>query len=135
IYQAHELKAIHSRLKHPGDRSTLDDHLPPNALAFKMRDPQWCLKQAKEIGEHCESLIARLFNDRVLDNLRGAQGIVGFQKRYGKARLNAACLRALTFDNIGYRAIKQILEKGLDQQTLGEDSFDTLADSYTAGEL
>ncbi len=133
IYQAHELKAIHSRLKHPGDRSTLDDHLPPNALAFKMRDPQWCLKQAREIGEHCESLITRLFNDRVLDNLRGAQGIVGFQKRYGNARLNAACLRALTFDNIGYRAIKQILEKGLDQQTLGEDSFDTLADSYTGG--
>ncbi|MCP4492444.1 MAG: hypothetical protein GY820_34825 [Gammaproteobacteria bacterium] len=66
-----------------------------------------------------ESLISRLFNDKVLDNLRGAQGIVGFQKHYGKARLNAACLRALTFDNIGYRAIKQILEKGLDQQNLG----------------
>ncbi|MCP4491807.1 MAG: hypothetical protein GY820_31545 [Gammaproteobacteria bacterium] len=101
--------------------------LPPNALAFKMRDPQWCLKQANEIGEHSESLIARLFNDRVLDNLCGVQGIVGFQKRYGKARLNAACLLALTFDNIGYRAIKQILEKGLDQHDLGEDSFETMA--------
>ena len=40
IYQAHELKAIHPRLKHPGGRSTLDAHLPPHALAYKMRDPQ-----------------------------------------------------------------------------------------------
>ena len=131
IYQAHALKAIHSRLKHPGDRSTLDAHLPPHALAFKMRDPQWCLKQATEIGEHCKRLITCLFHDKVLDNLRAAQGIVGFRKRYGEIRVNAACLRALTFDNIRYRAIKQILEKGLDQQDFSEASFDTLADSYT----
>ncbi len=131
IYQAHALKAIHPRLKHPGDRSTLDEHLPPNALAFKMRDPQWCLKQATEIGEHCQRLITCLFHDKVLDNLRAAQGIVGFRKRYGKVRVNAACLRALTFDNIRYHAIKQILEKGLDQQDFTEASFDTLADSYT----
>ncbi len=131
IYQAHELKAIHPRLKHPGDRSTLDEHLPLNALAYKMRDPQWCLKQAAQIGEHCECLIKRLFNDKVLDNLRAAQGIVGFKNRYGKVRLNAACLRALTFDNIRYRAVKQILEKGLDQQDFTQTSFDTLADSYT----
>ena len=56
---------------------------------------------------------------------------MGFRKRYGKVRVNAACLRALTFDNIRYRAIKQILEKGLDQQDFTEASFDTLADSYT----
>lgn len=131
IYQAHELKAIHPRLQHAGARSTLDEHLPPNALAYKMRDPQWCLKQAHDIGEYCEILIQRLFNDKVLDNLRAAQGIVGFNKRYGKVRVNAACQRALSFDNIRYHAIKQILEKGLDQQALTEDSFDTLADSYT----
>ena len=133
IYQAHELKAIHPRLRHTGARSTLDEHLPPNALAYKMRDPQWCLKQAQDIGEHCERLIQCLFNDKVLDNLRAAQGIVDFKRRYGKARVNAACQRALTYNNIRYHAIKQILEKGLDQQALSEDSFDTLADSYTGG--
>ena len=131
IYKDHELKAIHPRLKHPGGRSTLDEHLPPNALAYKMRDPQWCLTQAEEIGEHCDRLIKCLFNHKVLDNLRAAQGIVGFRKRYGKDRVNAACLRALAFNNVRYSAVKQILEKGLDQQTYSESSFDTLADSYT----
>ena len=89
VYKDHELQAIHPRLKYPGERSTLDEHLPPNALAYKMRDPQWCLKQAAGIGEHCECLIQRLFDDKVLDNLRTVQGIVGLSKRYGKVRVNA----------------------------------------------
>lgn len=131
IYKDHELKAIHPRLKHPGERSTLDDHLPPNALAYKMRDPQWCVTQAKRIGENCTIFIERLFSHKVLDNLRAAQGVVGFSKRYGDARLEAACLRALTFDNVRYATIKQILEKGLDQQDCTEKTFDKLADSYT----
>lgn len=47
--------------------------------------------------------------------------------------MNAACQRALAFDNVRYRAVKQILEKGLDQQDWTETSFDTLAESYTGG--
>lgn len=133
VYRDHELKAIHPRLTRPGSRSTLDEHLPPNALAYKMQDPQWCLKQSVAIGAYCERLIKCLFNHKVLDNLRAAQGIVGLRKRYGKTRLNTACQRALAFDNLHYRAVKQILEKGLDQQAFSESSFDTLADSYTGG--
>lgn len=131
IYQAHELKAIHPALKHPGQRSTLDEHLPPNARAYKMRDPQWCLKQAEDIGDNCLLFIERLFSHKVLDNLRAAQGIVGFVKRYGKVRVEAACERALSFDNVRYNAVKQILEKGLDQQAATQTSLDLLADSYT----
>jgi len=67
----------------------------------------------------------------VLDNLRAVQGIVKLRKRYGTNRLNTACQRALAFDNLHYHAVKQILEKGLDQQAFSESSFDTLADSYT----
>jgi len=35
-----------------------------------MRDPQWCLKQARLVGPACTELIETLFADRVLDNLR-----------------------------------------------------------------
>jgi len=131
IYLDHELKAIHPKQQHPGERSTLDEHLPPEALAYKMQDPQWCLKQAAQIGEHCHLFIERLFRHKVLDNLRAAQGVVGFTKRYGNQRVEAACLRALEFDNVKYGAVKQILEKGLDQQPGNENSFDKLANAYT----
>ena len=42
-------------------------------------------------------------------------------------------LRALTFDNVRYSAVKQILEKGLDQQPDESSTFDTLSDAYTGG--
>ena len=48
LYHDLNLVAVHPRLKKPGSRSTVDEHLPPEALAYKMQDPQWCLKQAED---------------------------------------------------------------------------------------
>lgn len=126
-----EMVAIHSRRHKPGARSTVDDHLPPQAFAYKMQDPQWCLKQATNIGPFCKKIIEVLFADRVLDNLRAAQGIVGFSKKYGNSRLESACQRALFFDNPRYKAIKIILKKGLDQEPCPETAFDNLGEVYT----
>ena len=131
IYRDHELVATHPRLFKPGSRSTIEDHMPPEALAFKMRDPQWCLKQAKGVGSACHTLIRRLFADKVMENLRAAQGIVGLKQKYGAARLEAACQRALDFDNPRYGTVKTILKKGLDGLPTPEQAFDSLADSYT----
>ena len=115
LFHKLNLVAVHPRLHKPGARSTVDDHLPPEVIAYKMQDPQWCLKQAEAVGSQCHQLIRRLFADRVLDNLRAAQGVVGLVKKYGSARLERACSRALFFENPRYRTVKGILEKGLDQ--------------------
>ena len=129
----HDLKmvAIHPRLRKPGDRSTIDDHLPPEALAYKMQDPQWCLKQAEMIGSSCKMIIETLFADHVLDNLRAAQGIISLGKKYGSARLESACQRALFFGNPRYNAVKIILKKGLDEEPCQETAFDQLGKAYT----
>ena len=131
IYRDHELVATHPRLFKPGSRSTIDDHMPPEALAYKMRDPQWCLKQAQGIGTACHNLIGRLFADKVMENLRAAQGIVRLKDTYGALRLEAACQRALDFDNPRYGTVKTILKKGLDGLPTPEQTFDSLAVSYT----
>ena len=115
IFRNHQLVAVHSRAQRPGQKFTSNDHLPPEALAYKMQDPQWCLKQAEEIGPFCRMVIERLFNNGVLDNLRSAQGIVRTLKNKYKAnRLEAACKRALLYDNPRYKTVKSILEKQLD---------------------
>ena len=116
LFKDLELLVTHPRQKHPGDRSTVDEHMPPEALAYKMQDPQWCLKQAKHIGPACLKVIRRLFAHKVLDNLRAAQGVISLGKKYGPARLEAACTRALHFDNVKYRTVKSILYQGLDQR-------------------
>lgn len=132
LYHAHELVAVHPRLRAPGDRHTVTEHLPPEAIAYRMRDPQWCLKQAQAIGVACHTLIERLFAHRVLDHLRAAQGVVGLAKRFGAPRLEAACARALAFNDVRYRSVKTILEKGLDQfESSAPAQGELLAPVYT----
>lgn len=131
IFGNQDLVAVHPRLNKPGDRSTQEDHLPPEARAFRMHDPQWCLSQAGHIGPACREVIERLFSHRVLDNLRAAQGVVGLERRYGKVRLEAACQRALAFDSPLYRTVKAILEKGFDQQPQMQLVLPGLPDAYT----
>jgi len=116
IYLGHELVAIHPRLFKPGNRSTVHDHLPPDAQAYFMRDPQWCLAQAKTVGPACLALIESLFAHRVLDHLRAAQGVIRLGDQFGAPRLEAACARALNFGSPTYRTVKQILKDGLDRQ-------------------
>jgi len=134
LYHDIKLVATHSRLKRPGEKSTVDEHMPPEAIAYKMQDPQWCLKQAEEIGPDCHRFIRRLFAHKVLDNLRAAQGVIRLGKTYGPVRLEAACMRALHFDNVKYRAVKTILNKGLDQLPLyPQPNVISLSSAYTGG--
>lgn len=131
IYRDHKIVAIHPRLFKPGTRHTIDKHLPPNALAYCMRDSQWCLGAAKKIGQHCEQVVQQLLNDSVMDCLRAAQGIVGLQRIYGNARLDAACRRALVFQSVRYRTIKSILKQGLEYAPLpDQEAFDALTETY-----
>lgn len=132
LYHENELVAIHPRLFKPGTKNTLNEHLPPNALAYCMRDSQWCLEQAKKIGPHCEAIIHKLLLESVVDYLRAAQGIIGLQKKYSDERLEAACRRALSFQSGYYKTIKLILQQGLEYAPLSEPyAFDALTETYT----
>ncbi|MCK9540326.1 IS21 family transposase [Dokdonella sp.] len=119
VFDSHVLVATHPRAQRPGQRSTLADHLPPEAQAWSLADPQHCLACAEAIGPCCRRVVESLFADRVLDKLRAAQGVLRLAKRHGNARLEAACARALAFGDPRYRTIKTILARGLDQHPDG----------------
>ena len=131
VYREHELVATHVRAFKPGSRLTNDDHLPPNALAYRMRTPEWCLDKAREVGDACHELVGILFDDKVLVNLRAVQGILAQVEKYGAGRLEAACRRALHYHKRRSQTVKSILEKGLDAAPSDESAFDALADCYT----
>ena len=82
---------------------------------------------------HCETVVKQLLTDSVVDYLRAAQGIVVLQKKYGDARLEAACHRALAFQSVQYKTIKSILQKwlGVCSHSLMQDAFDALTETYT----
>lgn len=135
LYDNLNLVATHPRQFRPGARSTVHDHMPPEAVAWQLQDTQWCLQQSEKIGSACHEIIRKLFGDSIMDHLRGAQGIIKLSQKYGAARLENACVRALSFDNVKYKSIKNILQQGFDQLPLEHELFTSLPLSsvYTAG--
>jgi len=114
LYRGHDPVASHPRLTGPGARSTLPDHLPPEALAWSLHDAQWCLGQAERIGPGCHALIHALFADRVR---LCAEALIALRLQVsngGEGWNAAACARALRFGTVRYRTVKAILAKGLD---------------------
>lgn len=116
IYEDYRLVATHPRGRKPGSRFTVQDHLPPDAQAFFARDRSWCVKQASAVGPACSELVEQLLTDRVVERLRAAQGVIGLGEKYGAARLETACSRALNHGSFHYRTVKHILAGGFDQQ-------------------
>ena len=132
LYREHEAVAAHVRVTGRGLRRTVADHLPEAAAAWKLRDTQWCLQQAERIGPACYALVHALFDDAVLERLRAVQGILRLADRHGAVRLEAACSRANHYGTQTYRAVKTILDKGMDHQPIVA-GFDALAATYTEG--
>lgn len=132
LYRDQELVASHPRQTRAGSRSTVPDHLPPEALAWNLQDTQWCLCEAQRIGPQCHALIQALFADQVLVNLRAVQAILRLEKSYGRQRLEAACNRAVHFGTLRYRSVKTILAKGLDLDVTHPPDTE-LPNTYTHG--
>ena len=130
IFRNHELLAAHPRLARPGKSATVVEHLPPEAQAHLRKTPDWCRDQATRVGEACAELVDRLFADRITENLRAARGLIALRKSYGAERLEAACRRALDFENPRFRAVQTILAKGLDQLE-HQEAGTALAEIYT----
>lgn len=129
IYQGHQHVAAHQRARKPGERKTVRDHLPPEAVQFFSRDRNWCLEHAERVGPACHALIGWLLNDKVLERLRAAQGVLRLADQYGHNRLDAACARALAHESPYYRTVKSILAGNHD---LNSPSPDYACTAYAA---
>jgi len=58
--------------------------------------------QRGELGPQTAELIGRLLGERPLDRLRSALAILRLAHKYAPRRVEAACIRALAFDQLGY---------------------------------
>src|ERR1700689_3873239 len=70
-----ELVKSHPR-KVRGKATDFGDY-PPEKIAFHMRTPAWCRRQAASIGPACQQVISELLTDNALYRLRSAQGVIG----------------------------------------------------------
>lgn len=131
VYREHRLVATHTRCQRPGERRTVADHLTPEAQAFLRQTPAWCRQEAQKVGPDCQRLVEQLLDDRVVERLPSVKSLLRLEQRYGRVRLEAACRRALRFEDPHYRTVKTILSRGLDQAPDETPPGGGLADAYT----
>jgi hypothetical protein len=116
--QDYQLVATHTRAQRPGQRQTHTDHLPPHKVPGLMLTRDACRRQASKMGPATRQVVDGLLGHRPEDRLRTAGRLLRLGDRFGPERLEAACARALRFDDPAYKTIKRILEQELDREDL-----------------
>ena len=74
--------------------------------------------------------VERLLTDPVQELLRAAQGVLKMKDKYGEERLEQACARAIHFNSVSYKSIKNILKKGLEGEDLPGSTSQKIAQVY-----
>ena len=126
-----ELVKTHPR-KMRGKQTDFADY-PPEKIAFHMRTPQWCRRQAAGIGPSCEYLIGELLTDNALYRLRAAQGVIGLADKHDPSRLEAACAKAIAAGDPSYRTVRGILAAGAERDQLPAAAGDGGAAAFLRG--
>jgi transposase len=116
--------AVHKRSFVRGRHTTLAEHMPPRHLGHAERSPEKVLLWAKNVGPMTEALCERIIADKPHpeQGYRSCMGLCRLARRFGKARVEAACTRALWTGALSSRCVKNILESGLDRAPLFDDS-------------
>ncbi len=120
IYKGQDLVATHERSQEPGKWHTRLEHYPEHKAAYLRRTPDYCRQVAARLGPATSQVVETLLGDRPLYRLRSVQAILRLEETVGAQRLEAACVRALYFDDPRYRRIKEILNAALDREPLPE---------------
>jgi transposase len=126
-----QLVKTHPR-KARGKQTDFGDY-PPEKIAFHMRTPQWCRRQAAGIGPACESLIGELLAENALYRLRAAQGVIGLADTHDPSRLEAACAQAAAAGDPSYRTVRGILAAGTERDQLPAAAGDGGAAAFLRG--
>jgi hypothetical protein len=112
----YQLVATHERATEPGQRITNPAHLPPDKLPGLVMDREACQSVAADVGFSTTALVGRLLADPVVDRLSMVRRLLRLREQVGDERLEAACERALRFDEVSYKTVKRILKQGLEAE-------------------
>ncbi|MCI2808323.1 IS21 family transposase [Eoetvoesiella caeni] len=109
--------AMHVRSHLAGGFTTVDAHMPAAHRAHRQWTPQRLIDWGLTIGIATGTLIEQLLQryKHPEHGYRSALGLLSLAKRYGKARLEAACALALSLQSYYYRTVREILVNGRDR--------------------
>jgi hypothetical protein len=120
MFKEEQLIKTHPRASAKGQWVTDPLDYPESARVFLEKDVGYCLTKGKALGGAIEQYLCALLATPSLTRQRKAQAVLRLGDIYGMERLQAACRRALLFDNKTYKSLKRILMEGLDRLPLEE---------------
>jgi Mu transposase, C-terminal domain len=116
IYYRGALIKVHPT-QPPGGRSTDYTDYPAERAAYAMRAPDTCVRQAEQVGPAVGQFVRVLLGGTFpWARLRQAQKLLRLAERYGAARVNAACARALAFELLDVGRVERILHTALERE-------------------
>ena len=115
--------AVHVRRSGVGGYSTDPAHRPQSHQAHLEWTPSRLVAWGRSIGPATGTVVERILAQQPHPEhgYRACLGLLSLTRRYDRARLEAASARALTSGAVSYRAVKSILDTGLDQLPIQED--------------
>jgi len=118
--------ASHARSHRRGGYTTVDEHMPAAHRAHRDWTPQRLIEWGQRIGVATGEGVKRLLeeNRHPEHGYRACLGLLSLAKRYGEARLEAACERALVLGAFKYRHVRDLLANNRDQLAHGAAATD-----------
>ena len=109
--------ACHVRSYVPHQHTTLKEHMPPAHQKYSEWSPARFIRWAQKTGPHTARLVQTIIESRAHpeQGYRSCLGILRLDKHYPKERLENAAARALRYSNLSLKALRKILENGLDR--------------------
>jgi transposase len=108
--------ACHARSSRRGGFTTLDEHMPAAHRAHKQWTPERLIHWGSGIGADTGRFVTQLLQRfrHPEHGYRSCLGLLSLAKRYGPARVEAACTLALELGAGRYRDVRDILVNGRD---------------------
>jgi len=125
IYHKERLVKTHPVVPE-GERSIDYEDYPKEKSGYAMRNCEYYIEQARDMGPNCASFARELLSgDYPWAKLRQAQKLIGLGKKYGNARVDSACRRALAYSLSNVYRVENIITEALASRSLfDEQSLD-----------
>ncbi len=109
--------AAHLRSYTPRRHTTVAEHMPSSHRRYAGWTHERLRRAAADIGPETARLVDTILERKPHpeQGFRACLGIVRLLKPYGRARLEAACARALRINGLSYSSVASILKNNLDR--------------------
>jgi transposase len=108
---------VHAQ-KEPGQRSTAQEHIPPEKISNPELGNEWMLRKAWTIGDGAYAWAKAMLNARGIPGTRVLNGLLSLKKNHASTAINTGCAKALDAQEFSLKGLKKHIETHSEQQNL-----------------